>query len=351
MASKLRVALTRELLNPDGNPPDHIRNMPLRTHPRVDFQALPSVEKIMTGSTAAGFDACLTGSVLWTAESYKGIGGLCCISRWGVGYDNLNPAECTANDVVLITTRGALDYPVAESALSYMLALSHRMLLKDRLARANDWTQRLNTLGNELREKTIGIVGMGAIGSALLKLLAPFHPGRLVCFDPYLKPERARELGVEPVDLNTLCRESDIITIHTPKIPETTNLIRAEHFKLMKPTAYLVNTARGGIVNQRDLYEALRDRRIQGAGIDVFEKEPPDADEPLLTLDNVILSPHANSLTQECFRDIGLHITTNILKLIDGVAPEFAVNREVLERPGFKKKLAGIKERLLGGGS
>jgi phosphoglycerate dehydrogenase-like enzyme len=346
MASKLRVAVTREMLNPDGNFPEHLQNLPLRTHPRIDFQALPKLEKVLTGSEVAGFDACLTGSVLWTAQSYQGIGGLCCISRWGVGYDNLDPKDCTANDVVLITTRGALDYPVAESALSYMLALSHRMLLKDKLARANDWTQRLTTLGNELREKTIGIVGLGAIGTALLKLLAPFHPARIVVFDPFVNAERARELGVDKVDLNTLCRDSDIITIHTPKIPETTNLIRAEHFKLMKPTAYLVNTARGGIVNQRDLYEALRDGRIQGAGIDVFEKEPPEPDEPLLTLDNVILSPHSNSLTKECFRDIGQHITTNILKLIDGITPEFAVNREVLERPGFRKKLDAIRERM-----
>jgi phosphoglycerate dehydrogenase-like enzyme len=346
MTSKLRVALTREMLNPDGNFPDHIQNLPLRTHPRVDFQTLPRLVNVITGSDVLGFDACLTGSVVWNEQSYKGIGGLCCISRWGVGYDNLDPKDCTANDVVLITTRGALDYPVAESALSYMLALSHRMLFKDRLARANDWTQRLSTLGNELREKVIGIVGLGAIGTALLKLLAPFQPGRIVVFDPYVTESRAKELGVEKADLHTLCRESDIITIHTPKIPETTNLIRAEHFKLMKPTAYLVNTARGGIVNQRDLYEALRDGRIRGAGIDVFEKEPPDADEPLLTLDNVILSPHANSLTQECFRDIGLHITRNLLKLIDGVVPEFAVNRDVLERPGFRRKLDAIRERM-----
>ncbi len=346
MAAKLRVTVTREMLNPDGNYPDHLVNFPLRSDPRVEFTPQPKVVDVISGADIAGYDACLAGSALWKTESFRGAESLCCISRWGVGYDNIDPQACTAHDVVLITTRGALDYPVAESALSYMLALSHRMLLKDKLARANDWSQRLTTLGNELREKTFGIVGLGAIGAALLKLLAPFQPGRILVFDPFVSDARAKELGAEKTDLESLCRQSDIITIHTPKTPETTNLIAAAQFKLMKPTAYLVNTARGGIVNQRDLYEALRDKRIQGAGIDVFEKEPPSPDDPLLTLDNVILSPHANSLTQECFRDIGLHITKNVLKLIDGAAPEFAVNREVLERPGFQRKLAAIRARM-----
>ena len=346
MAAKLRVTVTREMLNPDGNYPEHLQQLPLRTDPRVEFTPQPKVVDTISGSDIRGYDACLAGSALWTNDSFRGAESLCCISRWGVGYDNIDPVACTQADVVLITTRGALDYPVAESALSYMLALSHRMLLKDRLARANDWTQRLTTLGNELREKTFGIVGLGAIGNALLKLLAPFQPGRIVVYDPFVTDARAKELGAEKVDLTMLCKVADIITIHTPKTKETTDLIRAEHFKLMKPTAYLINTARGGIVNQHDLYEALRDKRLQGAGIDVFEKEPPSPDDPLLKLDNVILSPHANSLTQECFRDIGLHITKNVLKLVDGAAPEFAVNRDVLERAGFQRKLAAIRERM-----
>ena len=338
--------MTREMLTPAGEYPDHIRDFPLRRDPRVEFVPCPRVEKTMTPDLVRDFDACLAGSALWTHESFRGVERLCCISRWGVGYDNIDPQACTDNDVVLITARGALDYSVAESALSYMLALSHRMLLKDKHARANDWMQRLTTLGNELREKVIGIVGLGAIGAALVKLLAPFNPAKVVVFDPFLADARAKELGVEKTDLASLLKTSDIISIHCPKTPETTDLIRGEHFALMKPTAYLINTARGGIVNQRALYEALRDRRIQGAGIDVFDTEPPATDEPLLTLDNVVLSPHANSLTIECFRDIGLHITRNLTGLIAGAPPEFAINREVFERPKFRQKLERLKVRM-----
>jgi phosphoglycerate dehydrogenase-like enzyme len=346
VTAKLRVGMTREMLDSNDNLPSHIVNFPLRTDPRVDFSPLARREKMVLPELIADCDACLAGSSLWTTDSFCGIERLCCIARWGVGYDNIDPAACTAADVVLITTRGALDYSVAESALSYMLALSHRMLLKDRHCRANDWGQRLTTLGNELREKTIGIVGLGGIGTALVKLLVAFRPGKILVFDPFLAAARAKELGVEKAELAALLRESDIVTIHCPKTPETTNLIGAAQLATMKPTAYLINTARGGIVDERALYDALASKRLQGAGIDVFEAEPTAPDNPLLKLENVIVSPHANSLTVEAFRDIGLHITQNVLKLMRGENPEFAINKEVLERPKFKQKLAKLKARF-----
>ena len=346
MLEKLRVCMTREMLTPAGEYPEHIRDLPLLQNPRVDFVPCPRVEKVLPPEVIRDFDACLVGFALVNHDTFRGVERVCCMSRWGVGYDNVDPKACTDNDVVLITTRGALDYSVAESAISYMLALSHKMLLKHRHAAANDWSQRLTTLGNEIREKTIGIVGLGAIGAALLKLLAPFQPGRILVFDPFLNDARAKELAIEKTDLATLLKESDMVSIHCPKTPETTNLIDAKHFAQMKPSAYLINTARGGIVNEQALSVALCTGQIRGAGIDVFESEPPPADHPLLKLDNVILSPHANSLTQECFRDIGLHITRNLTRLISGECPEFAINREVFDRPKFREKLARLKARM-----
>jgi phosphoglycerate dehydrogenase-like enzyme len=227
-----------------------------------------------------------------------------------------------------------------------MLACCHRMLFKDRMARGGRWKERTYTLGTELREKTIGIVGLGAIGSTLVKLLAPFRIGRILAFDPFTSPARAREVGVELADLPTVLRHSDFITIHCPKTPETTDLIRAEQLAMMKPTAYLVNTARGGIVNQKDLYHALKSGVIRGAGIDVFEVEPPPADEPLFTLENVIVSPHANSLTEECWRDIGRHVCRNLVRIVRGEAPEYVVNAEVLRRPGLMKKWEECRKRV-----
>ncbi|HYF52083.1 MAG TPA: NAD(P)-dependent oxidoreductase [Planctomycetota bacterium] len=346
MSSRLVLGMNREMLAAGGQLPSHIVELPLRTHPKVEFRVLEREVKVTTPDLLAGVDVCLAGSALWNAETFRGVEQLCCVARWGVGYDNVDPKACTEADVALMTTRGALDYSVAESALSFMLALSHRMLEKDRHVRNHDWSQRLTTLGSELREKTIGIVGLGGIGLALLKLLNAFRPGKILVFDPFLKPERAQELGVSIASLNELLKASDIVTIHCPKTPETTNLIDAAQLALMKPTAYLVNTARGGIVNQKALYEALREKKIRGAGIDVFEEEPCRKDEPLLTLDNVILSPHANSLTVECFRDIGQFITDNVLKLMRGEPFEFVVNREVLTRPGFQKKVAALTKRV-----
>jgi phosphoglycerate dehydrogenase-like enzyme len=343
---KLRLGMSREMINDDGTYPEHIRNLPIISDSRVIFEPFPRKVGVIPAEFLRGCDCCLGGSALFDTTTLQDVGGFCAIARWGVGYDNVDPAACTAADVALLTTRGALDASVAESALSYILILSHRMLLKDKHARAGIWNQRLNTLGNELREKTIGIVGLGGIGAALVKLLAPFGTARILVFDPFLQENKARELGVEKSDLATLLKASDIVTIHCPKTPETTNLIDAAALKLMKRSAYLVNTARGGIVNQKALFEALRDGVIRGAGIDVFEQEPPPADEPLLTLDNVVLSPHANSLTQESMRDIGLHITRNLLKLTTGEMPEFIINKEVTTRPGFLKKLADLKRRF-----
>jgi phosphoglycerate dehydrogenase-like enzyme len=158
---------------------------------------------------------------------------------------------------------------------------------------------------------------------------------------------RAKELGVEKVELADLLRSSDIVTIHCPKTPETTNLIDATQLALMKPSAYLVNTARGGIVNQKALNEALTTGKLRGAAIDVFEDEPTKPGEPLLSLPNVIVSPHANSLTVECFRDIGRHITLNINKLMKGEVPEFVVNKDVLSRPGYQKKVKALAAEVV----
>src|SRR5438067_539651 len=132
MASRLRIGMTREMLNPNGELPDHIAELPLLADSRVDFSPLARLENVMTGDLLRDYDACLAGFALFNHETSRGVERLCCISRWGVGYDNINPQACTDNDVVLITTRGALDYPVAESAMAFILALSHRMLLHDR---------------------------------------------------------------------------------------------------------------------------------------------------------------------------------------------------------------------------
>ena len=176
---------------------------------------------------------------------------------------------------------------------------------------------------------TVGIIGCGRIGGLVLKKLAGFGCRILVC-DPYLSPKRQQAMGIETVSLKALCQESDFVTIHTPLNDETRYMINAEALSWMKPTAYFINTSRGGMVDIDALAQALNDRRIAGAAIDVFEKEPPGRDYPLLGLDNAVVTPHLSWYSRDAERTIREKIVQDIDMLIAGTLPRIAVNPEVL---------------------
>jgi phosphoglycerate dehydrogenase-like enzyme len=199
-------------------------------------------------------------------------------------------------------------------------------------------------MGSELRDRTLGVVGFGGIGRALVKLLAGFGMKAPLVFDPFVSAADGAKLGVRSVPLDELLVQSDYVSVHCPLNEKTRNLIGARELALMKPTAYLFNTARGGIVDEAALFAALKDRRIAGAGIDCFVNEPPTAAPSFASLDNVLLAPHCIAWTEELFRDIGRAVCTGMLDLAEGRVPRGVVNREVLERPGFQAKW----KRLLG---
>jgi phosphoglycerate dehydrogenase-like enzyme len=240
--------------------------------------------------------------------------------------------------VLLFIAAGAVDRPVAEATVGWMLALSHHMLTKDRLVREARWDDRSKHMGTELRDRTLGIVGFGGIGKALVKLLAGFGMKPPLVYDPFVKPEDAARLGVTLVPLDKLLYESDFVSIHCPLNDQTRDLIGARELGMLKPTAYLINTARGGIVNEAALDTALRERRIAGAAIDCFENEPLAAPPSFADLDNVLLAPHCIAWTDELFRDIGRVVCRGMLDLATGRVPNGVVNREVLDRPGFQAK-------------
>jgi phosphoglycerate dehydrogenase-like enzyme len=171
---------------------------------------------------------------------------------------------------------------------------------------------------------------------------------RFLAFDPYLTPEQAAAAGAELVDLDALLRRSDYVSVNCALTPETRHLLDAERLALMKPTAYLINTARGPIVDQRALYEALSDGRLAGAGLDVFEQDPVDPGDPILALDSVIVAPHAICWTDECFLGIGRSACESILDVAAGRVPRHVVNREVLDRPTLRAKLRRYAERSEG---
>lgn len=302
-------------------------------------------DRAVSPAAIADCDGVIVLASHFRAESFTGNDRPAVIARWGVGYDRIDTAAATANDVLLAITVDAVRRPVAEAIVTLLLALAKKLPAKDRLVRTGRWDLKAQTFGLGLTGKTLGSVGVGNIGGEMFRLFAPFDFGRRIAYDPYTSPERAAALGVELVDLETVFRESDFVTVNCPLTPETHGIVNRERLALMKPTAFLINTARGPIVNQADLTAALQAGQIAGAGLDVFEEEPLDVNHPLTQMENVILSPHALAWTDELYQLNGELACENVLAVLRGETPRWPVNREVLARPGYQAKLAALQAR------
>jgi phosphoglycerate dehydrogenase-like enzyme len=274
-----------------------------------------------------------------TAQSLQKASRLCAIGRCGVGYDNVDLEACTENGTAVYITPGGVIRPVGESIVLLMLALSHNLVVKDRLVRQGQWAQSTVRLGREPRQRVVGTIGLGNIAAEAIRLLKVFDVAKFLAFDPYASGERASHLGVELVSLEELLRASDYVLVNCPLTPETRGLLGKPQFALMKPDAVIINTARGPIINQAALIDALQSGRIRGAALDVFEKEPLSADSPLIAMDNVILSSHSIAWTEELFRDMGRIDCEGALAVYRGEAPQHVVNPQVLTRPAFLQKL------------
>jgi len=229
--------------------------------------------------------------------------------------------------------------PVAEAILTFAFALSKNIFRLDRMARSGKWRSELAELGGDIRGSVLGSVGCGNIARELFAVARSLGFARLLATDPFVQQEQVNDLGVEMVGMDTLFRESDFVTVNTFLNDSTRGLVGEHHFRLMKPTAYFINTARGPIVQHAALVKALREKWIAGAGIDVFPTEPPPQDDPLFALDNVIVAPHALAWTKKIMHDNGVEACGHVLKVASGQPPDGVVNRGVLARPGFLKKL------------
>jgi phosphoglycerate dehydrogenase-like enzyme len=220
-------------------------------------------------------------------------------------------------------------------------------MVKDRLTRegAAGFTRRGEYMGLGLVGRTLGSIGIGNIGAELFRLIKPYEM-RLIAHDPYADQKLAAELGVELVGLEEVFRRSDFVSVSCPLTPDTRHLVNADRLALMKPTAYLINTSRGPIVDQKALTRALEERRIGGAGLDVLEKEPPDADDPILKLENVIFAPHALCWTDQCFAGNGAADVRTVLDVQHGREPRVVVNREVLETAAWRNRLLEFRKRF-----
>ena len=334
-----RIGITRDFLGPDGTPSFGDIGLGLfHQHPEVEHSFLAENSRELRSDQVRDYDALLVLSPRVTAATLADAGRLAIIARFGVGYDTVDIEACNRNATILTIAPDGVRRPVAAAALALMLALSHKLLIKDRLTRAGRWSEKLGHVGMGLTGRTLGVIGIGNIGGELLALARPLEMLQ-IGYDPYLKAEAAAAIGVELTDLESLMRSSDFVCICCALTPETRHLIDARKIALMKPDAYLINVARGPIVDQSALTRALAEGRIQGAGLDVFETEPVDAADPLLKLDNVIVSPHGLSWTDQCLLGTGHSVCSAILDVASGRIPRNVVNREVLQDPRLEEKL------------
>ena len=246
------------------------------------------------------------------------------IGRAGVGVDNIDIDTATQKGIVVVNAPGGNTISTAEHTIALILAAARKIPQADRSVKEGKW-ERKKFMGMELRGKTIGIIGLGRIGYEVAKRVRALEMN-ILAYDPYVSEERAKSVGAKLVSLEELLRNSDIVTIHVPKTKETENLISKREFEMMKDGAILINAARGGIVDERALYEALVSGKLAGAGLDVYEKEPPDPNNPLLKLDNVVTTPHIGASTKEAQLSVGMIIAEELINFAKGMPVNNAVN-------------------------
>ena len=277
-------------------------------------------------------DAVIVGGVSLTAGTLEAADPPLIVARLGAGFDTVDVETCTARGIAVTTAPEGARRPMAAGGMAFLLALAHRLPEKERRARAGRWDRDI--VGTGLSGRTLGILGLGSIGRDVAALAAPFRM-RLIGYDKYA----AAPTGVELLDLDAVLRESDFVMVTLPLNDDTHHLMNGERFAQMKPGSYFINIARGPIVDQAALVRALRDGRLAGAAIDVFEYEPVDPSDPLLALDNVIVAPHAIGLTQEMIDVTSRSACASVIAYAQGRAPASIINPEVLDHPRQKDRL------------
>lgn len=336
---KFRVGITRDALRDDGKTVFDAAALKVLDDPVIEWEFIPENVKELTAAHAAAYDALCVLMPRTTAATLAGPNRrLKIVARLGVGYDNVDVPACTANGVILAITPEGVRRPVATSILTFILALSHKLFLKDRITRAGRWNETKFHMGEGLIGKTVGSIGMGNIGSEMFRLLAPLNMKLIAC-DPAKTQADADKLGVKLTDMDSVLREADFVCVNCFLSEQTKGLIGERELNLMKDSAYLINTARGPIVNEIALLKALTSKRIAGAALDVFEQEPASGDNPLFRLDNVIVTPHSICWTDECFRGNAEGAFRAAVAVAKGEVPKYVVNADVLQHPDVKTQL------------
>jgi D-3-phosphoglycerate dehydrogenase len=342
MTAKFRVGLTRDILDARGEPAFGRAALGILDSGRdIEWEYLPKTLPEIGADEAARYDALYVNIARVPAPAVaRSDCRLRVVARHGVGYDSVDVAAMTKAGVIVTNTPTAMPRPVATTALTFILALSGKLFLKDRLTRTGRWHERMDNMGRGLTGRTLGVVGAGGVGRELLRMARTFDL-QLVAADPFANEIELKYLGARKVSLDTLLRTADFVVVCCLLNASTRHLIGAQQFALMRPEAYFINVARGPIVDEQALISALRERRIAGAALDVFEQEPVDPGNPLLAMDNVILTPHSLCWTDECFHNMAATGLQSIVDVLGGRVPEFVVDREVIKHPRVQAWLQG----------
>lgn len=291
---------------------------------RIDEQSL--IEAAKDVDVILVVYAKITEKIINSAPKLKGI------VRYGIGVDNVDVQAASRRKIPVANVPDYCIGTVADHTFALLLALNRKVLLADKMLRTGKcarWTSPdLKLMGLDLEGKTLGLIGIGKIGSAVAKRAKGFGM-KVIAYDPYVPKETAEALGITLTDFETLLQTSDFISIHVPLTRETRGMIGEKELKRMKKTAYIINTARGPIIQEKALYQALKNGWIAGAALDVYEKEPPDSDNPLFELENVVLTPHIAYYTKEAIRRLEMSVVEEAIRILQGQLPKNLVNKEV----------------------
>jgi phosphoglycerate dehydrogenase-like enzyme len=338
-----RIGITRDVMRADGSLVFAPVGFELLDAPGIEWRFLDEDRRELTSDQLGELDGLFHFSPIVSAASLEGVERLALIARHGVGLDFIDLDVCTERGIAVTITPAGVTRAMASAAVALVLALSHRLIERDRLLRAGRWSEgRFDLLGLGLTGRTLGVVGYGRIGREVVRLLRPWQMRVLVSqrSDP-------GDPDVEHVPLDALLEQADVVVLACPLTPETHHLLDAARLERMKTGALLVNVARGPIVDQSALAAALAAGRLRGAGLDVFEQEPVDAADPILAAPYVVAAPHALGYWDQLFRDCVGAACGALLAVAAGRVPADVANAAVLESPLFRAKLDRAAARLV----
>lgn len=343
MKRRFKVGVTRDFLGSDGETVawGNIGLDRLSEVSWLEWEFLQEDAAVLDAQLVEGYDALLLNGPLLTADVIASLDSLQIVARFGVGFDNVDVQACAERGIAVTNTPDGVRRPVASSVLCLLLALGHRLLDKDRITRMGRWDDRMGMMGRSLTGSTIGLIGYGNIGREVSRLLEPLDV-RLLVSDPYIS-EADRRRASSHIEFSTqieTLRRSDFVVLLCPLTQETYHLVSTDELAAMRPNGYLINVSRGRVVDQVALVSALKAGQIAGAALDVFESEPLEQRAEILTLDNVIVTPHSLCWNDEMAAGCGNSAIKSILDFAQGRQPANLVNRAVIEHRRYQATLA-----------